>query len=148
MFCSKVIRWWRDFILVKKLEFSRDWLVENFLPWAMGIAGEPNFSKWKKGLTKLICILMVIDYIYEVYGSLDELELFTEVVKRWEWCWGVGSTWGRALKSIYVAYTNASRFWYQYTKAQYNHLYPVLLWCLIYSKGHSFLLLTVCKINM
>ncbi|RWR98198.1 trans-ocimene synthase [Cinnamomum micranthum f. kanehirae] len=38
----------------------------------------------RKGLTKLISILTVIDDIYDVYGSLDELELFTEAIKRWD----------------------------------------------------------------
>ncbi|KAJ4981113.1 hypothetical protein NE237_031950 [Protea cynaroides] len=38
----------------------------------------------RKGLTKLICLLTVIDDIYDVYGSLDELELFTHAVDRWD----------------------------------------------------------------
>ncbi|KAL9457599.1 hypothetical protein AB3S75_006611 [Citrus x aurantiifolia] len=36
------------------------------------------------GLTKFVCILTAIDDMYDVYGSIDELELFTEAVKRWE----------------------------------------------------------------
>ncbi|RWR88333.1 trans-ocimene synthase [Cinnamomum micranthum f. kanehirae] len=69
----------------KKLEFSKDQLVKNYL-WAMGIAWVPKFSKYRKWLTKPISILMVIDDIYDVYGSVDELELFKEAVKRWFPC--------------------------------------------------------------
>ncbi|RXH68071.1 hypothetical protein DVH24_028218 [Malus domestica] len=35
------------------------------------------------GLTKFVCILTVIDDMYDVYGFLDELELFTDAVHRW-----------------------------------------------------------------
>ena len=64
-----------------KLKFSRDRLFENYL-WAAGVAYEPRFSKCRKVLTKLICILTVIDDMYDVYGSLEELVLFTSAIKR------------------------------------------------------------------
>ncbi|KAF8391459.1 hypothetical protein HHK36_023764 [Tetracentron sinense] len=76
-------RWWRDLGFVEKLSFSRDRLMENFL-WAFGIISEPQFSKCRKGLTKFTCILTAIDDIYDIYGSLDELERFTDAVDRWD----------------------------------------------------------------
>ncbi|XP_075668632.1 putative terpene synthase 9 isoform X1 [Castanea sativa] len=76
-------RWWRDLGLAEELTFSRDRLMENYL-WAMGIVSEPQFSKCRIGLTKFVCILTVIDDMYDVYGSLDELERFTDAVDRWE----------------------------------------------------------------
>ena len=33
-------------------------------------------------LTKTVCILLVMDDIYDTYGSLDELVLFTDAIKR------------------------------------------------------------------
>ncbi|XP_042511107.1 probable terpene synthase 9 [Macadamia integrifolia] len=76
-------RWWRDLAFEEELLFARDRLVENFL-WAVGIIYEPRFSRCRKDLTKLISILTVIDDIYDVYGSLDELELFTRAVEQWD----------------------------------------------------------------
>ncbi|KAG6717760.1 hypothetical protein I3842_04G116800 [Carya illinoinensis] len=38
----------------------------------------------RMGLTKFVCILTAIDDVYDVYGSLDELECFTDAVNRWE----------------------------------------------------------------
>ncbi|KAL7250322.1 hypothetical protein ACSBR1_012349 [Camellia fascicularis] len=38
----------------------------------------------KKGLTKFVCILTAIDDMYDIYGSLDELEHFTDAVNRWD----------------------------------------------------------------
>uniref|UniRef100_A0A1D1XS94 Myrcene synthase, chloroplastic n=1 Tax=Anthurium amnicola TaxID=1678845 RepID=A0A1D1XS94_9ARAE len=76
-------RWWTSLGLSKALTFSRDRLVENYL-WAIGIAFEPKHSDCRLCLTKLVCILTVIDDIYDVHGSLDELELFTLVVESWK----------------------------------------------------------------
>ncbi|KAF5458382.1 hypothetical protein F2P56_022413 [Juglans regia] len=79
---KELARWWRDLGFKDKLPFSRDRLMENFL-WAMGIVSEPQFSKCRIGLTKFVCILTAIDDMYDVYGSLDELECFTDAVNRW-----------------------------------------------------------------
>ncbi|KAJ4981402.1 hypothetical protein NE237_032239 [Protea cynaroides] len=80
---QELSRWWTDLDFKEEFCFARDRLVENFI-WAVGIISEPQFSQCRKGLTKLICILTVIDDIYDVYGSLDELELLTNAVDRWD----------------------------------------------------------------
>ncbi|CAL9192920.1 trans-ocimene synthase, chloroplastic [Musa acuminata AAA Group] len=76
-------KWWNELGLAQKLKFSRDRLLENYL-WAVGIAHEPQFSKCRVGLTKLICILTVIDDVYDVYGLPEEVKLFTAAVKAWD----------------------------------------------------------------
>ncbi|KAA8526462.1 hypothetical protein F0562_008335 [Nyssa sinensis] len=76
-------RWWRDVGLANKLSFSRDRLVESFF-WAVGMVFEPRFGKCRKGLTKVFALVTTIDDVYDVYGSLDELQLFTEAVDRWD----------------------------------------------------------------
>jgi len=67
--------------LAPKLSFSRDRLMECFF-WSMGMAFEPQFSDLRKGLTKVTSLITTIDDVYDVYGSLDELELFTKAVER------------------------------------------------------------------
>lgn len=67
--------------LAQELKFARDRLLENYL-WAVGIAHQPQFSKCRMVLTKIVCILTVIDDVYDVYGLLEEVKLFTEAVKR------------------------------------------------------------------
>ncbi|CAK9161364.1 unnamed protein product [Ilex paraguariensis] len=79
---KELAMWWRDSRFKENLSFSRDRLMENYL-WAMGIIYEPQFSKSRKGLTKMVCILSAIDDMYDIYGSLDELERFTNAVNRW-----------------------------------------------------------------
>ncbi|KAJ6908436.1 terpene synthase 12 [Populus alba x Populus x berolinensis] len=76
-------RWWHDLGLKNKLRFSRDRLMECFF-WTVGMAFEPEFSSCRKGLTKVTSFITTIDDVYDVYGALDELELFTEAVERWD----------------------------------------------------------------
>ncbi|KAF2284330.1 hypothetical protein GH714_020546 [Hevea brasiliensis] len=76
-------RWWRNTGLGEKLSFARDRIVENFL-WTIGETFEPQFSYCRRMSTKVNLLLTTIDDIYDVYGTLDELELFTDAVQRWD----------------------------------------------------------------
>uniref|UniRef100_M1CHJ1 Monoterpene synthase 2 n=1 Tax=Solanum tuberosum TaxID=4113 RepID=M1CHJ1_SOLTU len=43
---------------------------------------EPQYSNSRRMLTKVAALGTIIDDIYDVYGTLDELELFTDAVER------------------------------------------------------------------
>ncbi|KAK3179905.1 hypothetical protein Dsin_032627 [Dipteronia sinensis] len=75
--------WWKHSGFGEKLSFARDRLVASFL-WGMGTAWEPQFGYCRSIITKVISILGVIDDIYDVYGTFNELELFADAVDRWE----------------------------------------------------------------
>ena len=55
--------------------------MENFL-WTVGVSFEPEFDYARKFSTKVNAFITVIDDIYDVYGTLDELEVFTNAVER------------------------------------------------------------------
>lgn len=55
--------------------------MENFL-WTVGVAFEPHFEYCRRMSTKVNALITVIDDIYDVYGTLDELERFTDAVER------------------------------------------------------------------
>ncbi|KAK1368637.1 (+)-delta-cadinene synthase [Heracleum sosnowskyi] len=76
-------RWWSRLGMGEKLPFSRDRLVASFF-WSLGITGEPHHRYCREVLTKIIELIGVYDDVYDVYGTLDELELFTDVVHRWD----------------------------------------------------------------
>nr|QWD59171.1 terpene synthase 2 [Aconitum carmichaelii] len=79
----KMSRWWRNLGVATKLTFARDRLVESFL-WSVGIAYEPQYARCREWLTKVMNFVLIIDDIYDVYGTLEELELFTDAVERWD----------------------------------------------------------------
>ncbi|GLT65719.1 hypothetical protein SLA2020_381330 [Shorea laevis] len=76
-------RWWKEMGLANNLSFTRDRLMECFF-WTVGMAFEPQLSNFRKGLTKVAALVTTIDDVYDVYGTLDELELFTDAVERWD----------------------------------------------------------------
>ncbi|KAK3010327.1 hypothetical protein RJ639_011735 [Escallonia herrerae] len=49
-----------------------------------GIVSEPQYGAFRDMATKIICLITTIDDIYDVYGSMEELELFTDCVDRWD----------------------------------------------------------------
>ena len=63
------------------MNFARDRLMENFL-WTVGMIFEPQYGYCRRMSTKVITFINIIDDIYDVYGTLDELELFTDAVDR------------------------------------------------------------------
>ncbi|KAF5773038.1 putative R-linalool synthase [Helianthus annuus] len=76
-------RWWRNTSWDKKLSFARDRLVECFL-WTIGYSYVTGFSTGRREITKVNAIITTIDDVYDVYGTLDELEQFTDVISRWD----------------------------------------------------------------
>ncbi|KAG6654989.1 myrcene synthase, chloroplastic-like [Carya illinoinensis] len=75
-------RWWRSTGL-GDLSFVRDRVMENFL-WTVGASFQPQFGYLRKMSTRIYAMITTIDDVYDVYGTLDELELFTDVVERWD----------------------------------------------------------------
>ncbi|XP_058091537.1 alpha-terpineol synthase, chloroplastic-like [Magnolia sinica] len=75
-------RWWKDLGTMEIFPFTRDRVVECFL-FSLGVAFEPQYQYCRDVVTQVNQILTMIDDVYDVYGSLDEFELFTDAVQRW-----------------------------------------------------------------
>ncbi|KAF5185467.1 Myrcene synthase protein [Thalictrum thalictroides] len=82
---KEMTRWWENLGLGShpKLSFARDRIMENFL-WTTGVIFDPQFDYCRRGLTKVNSLITTIDDVYDIYGTLDELELFTAAVERWD----------------------------------------------------------------
>ncbi|CAA3010404.1 (-)-germacrene D synthase [Olea europaea subsp. europaea] len=80
---SDITRWWKALDFGKKLSFARDRLVECYF-WILCVYFEPQYYLARKILTKVIAMTSIIDDIYDVYGTLDELQLFTDAIERWD----------------------------------------------------------------
>ncbi|KAL7612699.1 hypothetical protein Lser_V15G05702 [Lactuca serriola] len=74
-------RWWKE-TSWEKFGFARDHLVESFM-WSIAENYRPNFQG-RTTLTKIFAMITTIDDVYDVYGTLHELEQFTDVVSRWD----------------------------------------------------------------
>ncbi|CAN1319112.1 Alpha-farnesene synthase [Linum perenne] len=74
-------RWWKDLGLIDKLDFTRDRVVESFLC-AVGLTVDPEHNSFRKWLTKVVIMILILDDVYDVYGSVEELEQFTVAIDR------------------------------------------------------------------
>lgn len=75
-------RFWNELGLANRLSFARDRLVESFI-WALGMNVNPQLRYSRIQLAKQVQLITYIDDIYDVYGTLDEVELFTDAIERY-----------------------------------------------------------------
>ncbi|THF93978.1 hypothetical protein TEA_028451 [Camellia sinensis var. sinensis] len=80
---SEITRWWKELDFAKKMPFARNRIVECYF-WILGVYFEPQYLLARRMLTKVIALTSIIDDIYDVYGTLEELALFTNAIERWE----------------------------------------------------------------
>ncbi|CAK9321703.1 unnamed protein product [Citrullus colocynthis] len=76
-------RWWKDQKLKEQLPFARERVVEIYV-WALGVYYEPKHSLARIILAKVIAFISLLDDMYDVYATLDELQLFTNAIERWD----------------------------------------------------------------
>nr|WBO38710.1 terpene synthase 39 [Aquilaria agallochum] len=80
----QVSRWWKEVGLSRELELVRDQPLK-WYTWSLASIEDPSLSNERVELTKPIAMVYVIDDIFDVYGTLDELILFTQVLDRWDY---------------------------------------------------------------
>ncbi|KAG8633416.1 hypothetical protein MANES_18G102125v8 [Manihot esculenta] len=73
--------WWKDLNLVEKLPYIRDRIVEVYL-WAIGAHFEPEYALARLMITKYGKMVSVVDDTYDAYGTIDELQRFTDSFQR------------------------------------------------------------------
>ena len=79
------VRWWKELDFASKLPFARDRLVECYF-WMLGVYFELQYVGGRRILTKILAMTSIIDDMYDAYGTLEELELFTKAIERFEIC--------------------------------------------------------------
>lgn len=79
----QITRWWKELGLAQQLKLARDQPLKWYI-WPMAMLEDPSLSEQRVELTKTISLIYIIDDIFDIYGTLDELTLFTEAVKRWD----------------------------------------------------------------
>jgi len=67
--------------LTKELKLIRDQPVKWHI-WSLAALPNPTMKEERIELTKAISFVYLIDDMFDVYGTLEELILFTEAVRR------------------------------------------------------------------
>ncbi|XP_072977463.1 terpene synthase 2, chloroplastic-like [Typha angustifolia] len=75
--------WWRRLGLAQNRELARNQVLK-WYSWSTTILQGPHFSKYRVQMAKVVTFIYILDDIYDVVGSLDELPLFTEAINKWE----------------------------------------------------------------
>ncbi|KAK7262671.1 hypothetical protein RJT34_30246 [Clitoria ternatea] len=78
-----ICKWWNELDIPGKLPFVRDRIVECCF-WILGVYFEPQYSQARKIMMKVISMISIVDDTYDAYGIIDELELFTDAIERWD----------------------------------------------------------------
>ncbi|KAJ4951845.1 hypothetical protein NE237_028677 [Protea cynaroides] len=78
-----IYKWWREMGLSQELKFARNQPLKWYF-WSLTALPEPKYSQQRIELTKPISLVYVIDDIFDVHGTLDELIHFTRAVNKWE----------------------------------------------------------------
>ncbi|KAD3338098.1 hypothetical protein E3N88_33619 [Mikania micrantha] len=79
---SQLSKWWKAFDPPKNIHYARDRLVELYF-WIQGVYFEPQYSSSRIFLTKVITLTATFDDTYDIYGTYEELKIFTDAIQRW-----------------------------------------------------------------
>ncbi|KAL0327368.1 UNVERIFIED_CONTAM: Tricyclene synthase 0e23, chloroplastic [Sesamum angustifolium] len=79
----QISKWWKDLGLVEKLPKARNQAVK-WYTWSMASINDPRLSSQRIELTKPIAFIYLIDDIFDLYGTIPELTLFTQAINRWD----------------------------------------------------------------
>ncbi|KAL7216922.1 hypothetical protein ACSBR1_028781 [Camellia fascicularis] len=77
---SEITRWWKELDFAKKMPFAKDIKVKCYF-WILGVYFKPQYLLARRMLTKVIALTSIIDDIYDVYGTLEELVPFTDAIE-------------------------------------------------------------------
>ena len=68
---------------VTTLPYARDRAVECYF-WTMGVYAEPQYSQARVMLAKTIAMISIVDDTFDAYGIVEELEVYTDAIQRYE----------------------------------------------------------------
>ncbi|EYU31464.1 hypothetical protein ABFS82_07G068000 [Erythranthe guttata] len=80
---SELYRWWNNFDLKSKLPYARDRWIECYM-WGVAFHFEPQYSYVRNAVAKAMQMVSILDDTYDNYATLNEAQLFTDVLERWD----------------------------------------------------------------
>ncbi|KAG6692402.1 hypothetical protein I3842_10G112900 [Carya illinoinensis] len=80
----QISKWWKDVGLAQELKFARDQPLKWYIV-SMACLTDPDLSEERVDLTKPISLIYIIDDIFDVHGTLEDVTLFTEAINKWDY---------------------------------------------------------------
>ncbi|GJN18849.1 hypothetical protein PR202_gb06054 [Eleusine coracana subsp. coracana] len=80
---QEIKRWWMDLGLTREIPVARDQVLKWYM-WAVTILQESSFSRYRVEITKIISFIYVVDDIFDLVGTPEELSRFTDAIKMWD----------------------------------------------------------------
>ncbi|XP_010533841.1 PREDICTED: S-(+)-linalool synthase, chloroplastic-like [Tarenaya hassleriana] len=81
---SIILKWWRELGLTGEVRKARDQPLK-WHAWTVAVNQDPGLSQLRVAMAKVIPLVYILDDIFDVYGGIDELTIFTQVVERWNY---------------------------------------------------------------
>ncbi|KAH7859738.1 hypothetical protein Vadar_004854 [Vaccinium darrowii] len=79
---SEFTRWWKELDVGRNFAFARDRVVELYF-WILGVYYETQYFPALRILTKVICLISIIDDMYDASNAtIEELVLFDDAIHR------------------------------------------------------------------
>lgn len=66
---------------INKIGFSRDGTIEAYM-FSTLMLFEPKYEAFRMGNAKIANMTILMDDVYDAYGSVEELELLTDIIER------------------------------------------------------------------
>ncbi|XP_047080660.1 S-(+)-linalool synthase, chloroplastic-like [Lolium rigidum] len=80
---QEVKRWWMKLGLAQEIPAARDQVLKWYM-WPMTILEGFSFSRYRIEITKIISLIYIVDDIFDIVATQEELALFNEAIKRWD----------------------------------------------------------------
>ena len=73
-------RWWMDLGLAKEIPVARN-QVQKWYMWPMTVLEGLSFSRYRIEITKIISLIYIVDDIFDLVATQEELSHFCEAIK-------------------------------------------------------------------
>ncbi|XP_052876765.1 (+)-delta-cadinene synthase isozyme A-like [Gossypium arboreum] len=80
---NKINRWRKGLDVATNFPFIWDRFVECYF-WMLGVYFELHYAVARTFATKVICLISILDDIYDACGTYEEHEIFTKAIQRWD----------------------------------------------------------------
>nr|AMB57286.1 plastid terpene synthase [Osmanthus fragrans] len=81
---AQISKWWTDLGLAQEFKQARNQPLK-WYTWSMASLSDPSMSEQRLELTKSITFIYIIDDIFDLYGTPEELTVFTRAVHMWDY---------------------------------------------------------------